>query len=161
MKKYFLLFLLFFCYTYLNAQPQNISLDILSDQIAIEDSLKGINEKSPLLAFGLSYLFPGLGQFYNGEIGKGFLFLGGITAGIGIMFIGNPGADFEATERDEAFIYSGLGIAGLIYIWQLIDAPVSASRINYENRMKIIGHKTDIGISLNINILKGTVKIFF
>jgi len=34
------------------------------------------SEKSPFLAGFLSFLIPGVGQFYNGDVGGGFLFLG-------------------------------------------------------------------------------------
>ena len=34
-------------------------------------------EKSPFLAGFLSFLIPGVGQFYNGDVGAGFMYLGG------------------------------------------------------------------------------------
>lgn len=44
-------------------------------------------KKNPVFAAGLSLLFPGLGQVYNGETGKGILVLVGVLAGILVMLI--------------------------------------------------------------------------
>ena len=52
------------------------------------------NEKSPWLAFLLSYMFPGGGQIYNGQPVKGLLFLTGITVGVGIAVLSYGGSDF-------------------------------------------------------------------
>jgi len=49
-------------------------------------------KKNPLFAAGLSLLFPGLGQVYNGETGKGILVLFSVLAGILVMLI--PGVAF-------------------------------------------------------------------
>jgi TM2 domain-containing membrane protein YozV len=56
--------------------------------------------KNAGVAFILSFVFPGGGQFYNGHVGKGI------------------------------FVLLTFWFFGLTYIWSLIDAPVSASRIN-------------------------------
>ena len=36
---------------------------------------KRISTRNPGITFILSFIMPGFGQFYNGQIGKGFLFL--------------------------------------------------------------------------------------
>lgn len=46
-----------------------------------------VGEKNPAFAAGLSLLFPGLGQVYNGETGKGVLVLFGVLAGLLVMLI--------------------------------------------------------------------------
>ena len=46
-----------------------------------------LGEKSPAFAAVLSLLFPGLGQVYNGETGKGVLVLFGVLAGLLVMLI--------------------------------------------------------------------------
>lgn len=43
--------------------------------------------KNPLFAAGLAILFPGLGQVYNGQTGKGILVLLGVLVGLLIMLI--------------------------------------------------------------------------
>jgi len=44
-------------------------------------------KKNPVFAAGLSLLFPGLGQVYNGETGKGILVLFLVFAGLLVMLI--------------------------------------------------------------------------
>ena len=43
--------------------------------------------KNPVFSAGLSLLFPGLGQVYNGETVKGLLVLFGVFAGLLVMLI--------------------------------------------------------------------------
>lgn len=119
------------------------------------------NEKSPWLAFLFSYIFPGGGQIYNGQPVKGLLFLTGITVGAGIAILGNPGSDFESTQADNAFLYTGIGLAGLFYIWQLIDAPVTASNINEERRIKLNRAELEILPQISDKGLSTTFKLYF
>jgi TM2 domain-containing membrane protein YozV len=56
--------------------------------------------KNPGIAFALSLIFPGGGQFYNGHVGKGI------------------------------FVLVTFWAFGITYIWSLFDAPLSAQRIN-------------------------------
>jgi len=63
--------------------------------------------KSPGLALFLSFLLTGVGQFYNGDIKKGLLMLGGAVLGI--------------------FVTAGVGTF-IIWIWSMIDAQRVASR---------------------------------
>jgi hypothetical protein len=128
-------------------------------------SVKG--EKSPVLAFVLSSLVPSAGQYYNGDIAKGViqvvLFAGGITLALGpglkkeeysnsdCLCIGFP--DFETTE----WFWVGLGTAGASYIWSIIDAPISAIRINkargryYGHLLEFNSDKQVIGFDLATN----------
>jgi len=65
-----------------------------------------IGPKSPGLALFLSFLFAGLGQFYNGEVGKGLVMLI-LTILLWLLFLG-----------------------WIIWIWSMIDAYSSAKRLN-------------------------------
>ncbi len=56
--------------------------------------------KNAGVAFLLSFIFPGGGQFYNGHVGKGI------------------------------FVLLTFWFFGITYIWSLFDAPLSANRIN-------------------------------
>lgn len=56
--------------------------------------------KNAGVAFILSFIFPGGGQFYNGHVGKGI------------------------------FVLLTFWMLGVTYIWSLFDAPISANRIN-------------------------------
>ena len=118
-------------------------------------------EKSPWVAFLFSYIFPGGGQIYNGQPVKGLLFLTGITIGVGIAVLSYGGSDFDNTNESKSLIYGGLGLAALLYIYQLIDAPVSANSINEERRIRL--NKVELGLSPQItgNSFKTTLKVYF
>ena len=78
-------------------------------------------KKSPWVAGGLAYLFPGAGHFYAGEPRRAWLVLG--LVGIGATVMMNDGA-----PRD-------LGPAGGVlaigsYVASIIDAPLAARRHN-------------------------------
>ena len=107
--------------------------------------------KSPWVAFLLSYIIPGGGQIYNGEIIKGLVFTGTFVLGAAIALIPAIGATSGSDWPTSSYI--GAGIAGIAYVWQLIDAPVSAGRINEENNLSMFkinilgGHQVSFGLS--------------
>lgn len=63
-------------------------------------------DRIPILAAGLSLLFPGMGQFYNGEFGKGFLLMFS-TAFLWVFFL-----------------------FWIVWIWSVIDAYMVAEARN-------------------------------
>jgi TM2 domain-containing membrane protein YozV len=69
--------------------------------------------KNPSIATILSFFFMGLGQIYNGQIGKGvvFIILYGISVGLMFVVIG-----FVTTP--------------ILWIWGMVDANNSAKKIN-------------------------------
>lgn len=71
--------------------------------------------KNPAIATILSFFFAGLGQIYNGEIGKGIVFivLYGISFALMLIVIG-----FITTP--------------ILWIWGMVDANKSAKRINQQ-----------------------------
>lgn len=75
--------------------------------------------KNPYLAWGLSALFPGFGQFYNGQMGKGVVhFALGFASCV-------AAAEYRGIPEE-------VGLAGFwgIWIWSMIDATKSAKAIN-------------------------------
>jgi TM2 domain-containing membrane protein YozV len=72
-----------------------------------------VERKSSGLAAVLSFLFVGLGQIYNGEIGKGILF---IIIGVIILFT--------------AIILIGFILYPLFWIYNIYDAYNTAKKIN-------------------------------
>lgn len=111
-----------------------------------------VGEKNPWAAFLYSMLVPGGGQFYNDQGRKGILMLSGAAAGIGIVVYGFSDRQEESSESitrtetsttisrryEETGNETAINIGLLIYLasstWSLIDAPVSANRINREAR---------------------------
>ena len=72
-----------------------------------------VEKKTPIFSVILSFIFPGLGQFYNGQSTKGLYFI--IMAVVSwILFL----------------ILIGMIIYVLIWIWSIFDAYQSAEAIN-------------------------------
>jgi TM2 domain-containing membrane protein YozV len=86
--------------------------------------------KSPFLAWFLSWLYPGVGQFYNGSVGKGVTMTALATGGLGCLYAGV--IDFDNGGEGDL-----IGVGLLVYlgasVWSMIDAPISAARINRRN----------------------------
>lgn len=76
-------------------------------------------KKEPFLALILSLIVPGVGQFYNGDMNKGFIMLGAAVACMVLNF---------------TIIGMILGIPGgiAVWIWSMYDAYKSAQKINTE-----------------------------
>jgi len=141
--------------------------------------------KSPTISFFLSFLFPGLaiGQFYNGETAKGFIYNGvGLLGIVSIVTLGEketsewvadsnyPGGGYY-NNVTEPTAFETIGSLLLLGSWILssIDAPVSSNRINYEVGQKY-GHLIEInhgniiyGLDFGIhqNTLTGNVIVHF
>ena len=71
--------------------------------------------KNPALAAILSFLFNGLGQIYNGEVGKGLLIIG-----------------IQIVNALLMMILIGFITAPIVFIWSIYDAYKTAERINTE-----------------------------
>jgi TM2 domain-containing membrane protein YozV len=137
-----------------------------------------VSEKSPLLAFVLSFILPGGGQYYNGDIGKGVIMTGAAAAGIATMLAAGTESvwhkDYTGyyyasygywTDETTTWFYVGAGVAGAAAIWSWIDAPISASRINDE-RARSYGHmfewETSLGIAgIDLGAVRGGVGAKF
>jgi TM2 domain-containing membrane protein YozV len=73
-----------------------------------------VRRKDAAVSTILSFFMPGLGQFYNGQIGKGVAFL------LVTMFVNFP----------LAFIGVGFFTGLATWIWAMIDAHSTAEKIN-------------------------------
>jgi len=69
--------------------------------------------KNPAIAIVLSFFWPGLGQLYNGQIGKGIIFM--ICSFVSALLM---------------WVIIGFLLYPIVWIWGLIDANASAKRIN-------------------------------
>lgn len=109
-------------------------------------------EKCPATAFFLSLLMPGGGQYYNREPLKALVQQAlVITGSVVTLTLGTR--DSVWLEWDDRFnmhmprsrtlttpwLYVGLGTIAAGWIWSMIDAPLSASKINRERRQQM-GH---------------------
>ena len=111
----------------------------------------GIQKKNPWLAFGLSALVTGGGQFYNGQHNKGVAQLGGVILGIGLMVSGieddyeNRYGDLVDPDDDDGKVAFGLLLWFGSSLWSMIDAPISANSINQQSQQPSYGHLIELG----------------
>lgn len=108
-----------------------------------------IQKKNPMVALGLSFPIVGSGQFYNGEYTKGVVQMGAAIVGLGLVLSaggdnvdslqGNLDADNDDWRSIPGYV---LLLGGAI--WSLIDAPMSANRINRQNRLVSHGHLIEL-----------------
>ncbi|MDE0297579.1 MAG: hypothetical protein OXN17_02990 [Candidatus Poribacteria bacterium] len=102
-------------------------------------------KKSPLVALGLSFPIVGSGQFYNGNYVKGGAQLSAATVGLGLILSANgdnsdtPDGNLDADDDDWKNVPGYVLLLGGA-IWSLVDAPMSASRINREIERESYGH---------------------
>ena len=108
--------------------------------------------KSTWGAFGLSFLFPGLGQYYNGgksNVIKGLIQSGTFVSGI-VMAYSNDTTPMSycfgssCTTLNVPYTsnknYAGVGMMSGAWLWSVIDAPISASGINSRARAQSQAH---------------------
>ena len=164
-KIYFIVFILIFTSNSLPQFKLSYNSDFfVSDKITScnfnSDSVKAVSQKSSALACLLSICLPGLGQVYNGEIIKGLLFVSGVVIGSGLLVV--SGGDFEhESTTSEPLFYSGMIVAGLSYLWSIIDAPISASRINEERRLSFLGREIKFQTFFSNKEINFNTKLYF
>lgn len=118
-------------------------------QISLPESfetppLEKPDEKNPWIAFLLSTAIPGGGQFYNQQFFKGATMFLGTAAGVGLFYATRndnytnklTGKYLDPDDNDGKG-YLGLGLGLGFVAWSMIDAPVSANRINERNRQAV------------------------
>ena len=69
--------------------------------------------KNPSIATILSFFFMGLGQIYNGQIGKGIVFI--ILYGVSVALM---------------WVVIGFVTTPILWIWGMVDANNSAKKLN-------------------------------
>ena len=94
----------------------------------------------------MSFLLPGLGQFYNGDNTKGVIQILGFAAGVGMMVAGSdttPDDAYRWASNEEPSDLATVGAITLLgfWAWSFIDAPISASN---KNRAHGFGHMIEI-----------------
>ena len=113
----------------------------------VEEGYIKAKKKNPWLASSLSLLIPGTGQFYNDQYKKGLPQLGIALAGAGLVFEGlrdnyqrYPDDKWVDADGDDRIIFFGapLWVGGLL--WSVIDASISANRINQQGQQPDYGH---------------------
>jgi TM2 domain-containing membrane protein YozV len=114
-------------------------------------------EKNPGEAFLLSLIIPGAGQMYNGDVAIGL----GVFFGTGTIFVGGMLLGSET----EAFYYIGSIGGGVVYLAQLIHAPIRAKQISdryWTGQAPLLRYKgKEFSLALNPVQKKGGLVVKF
>ena len=105
--------------------------EVPEEPLPLVPQMSGAQEKNPWLAFVLSFVITGTGQFYNGENKKGVVMLAGAVTGFGMIV---SQIENDAIPEDNGVVTAGAILALGSGLWSMIDAPMSANRINREMR---------------------------
>ena len=116
------------------------------------------SRKSPGLAFLFSFLYPGIGQFYNGQIGKGVAMsvVGTVTLVTGFACANNAiQEDYYGNYYIDEDMLLLASTASVVYfgtwLWSFIDAPVSAGKINRRRERGELSWNVGNGSTLSLN----------
>lgn len=111
-----------------------------------------IGYKDPRTAFHLSCFFPGGGQFYVGDMGKGMAQLGLFIGGIALAIASAPeytdvdyydgygwyiGTERTRTGGDDGACAAGIVLALGTWIWSALDAPITAENYNRQHGLSL------------------------
>jgi TM2 domain-containing membrane protein YozV len=80
----------------------------------------------------LSFLWPGAGQLYTGEVNRGLAFMGGSLLGATVMYVGF--AQCLSTADGCSLAWAGLVGMLAVDVAGIVDAPASARRMNEKRR---------------------------
>ena len=127
----------------------------------VEEGFIKAEVKKPWLASGLSLMIPGAGQFYNDQYEKGLPQLGVAVAGASLLWWGlrdnwethdnyeeesslNP-LQWVDEDGDDWTVFIGAPLWLGSAMWSVIDANLSADRINEEGQQPEFGHLLELG----------------
>ncbi|MFA5031685.1 MAG: hypothetical protein WC614_01575 [bacterium] len=107
---------------------------VLISGMFVFSSLSYGKEKEPVVSGCMSFLIPGLGQVYNGQVAKGFSFWGANLFGDYLMIVATTSTD--PTTSWLCFI-PGLIIWGGSGIWSIVDGVTVANKINSGQKVEL------------------------
>ncbi len=83
--------------------------------------------RNPELAGTLSWILPGLGQIYNGNVGKGLLQMELYLGGIGMIASSQIGFSHNSITPAA---WTSVAIVAATFLWSVIDAVTTAREMN-------------------------------
>lgn len=150
-----------------SAQPAEVMMlnngQITSPEDFYTPPQERVGEKNPWIAFLLSTAVVGSGQFYNEQFGKGSAMFVGAATGIGMYFHATRDNKFNFVSGKEIDLDDndhlrgvGAGLAFGFILWSMVDAPVSAIKINERNKQAMtmgpMIARDRIGVVFSLNL---------
>lgn len=108
----------------------------------------GVQKKDPIVSCILSIVIPGAGQFYNGEPLKGIAQLGLVIGSVSVYLYSTEivsKGPWVVGPRNQTLEDLSVVTYVCSYMWSVIDAPLSAGRINREKQRSSYGHLIELG----------------
>ena len=138
----------------------HFKMDEVAKMFQEEQARMGMGgKKSVYLAMALSSVIIGGGQFYNGQPLKGGIQLGLGIVGFGLMISGLGDDDYyynlagygSGSSGATARVAVGVALWGGSWLWSVIDAGISANKINQENEYGHLIELQDNRVTLGID----------
>jgi hypothetical protein len=111
-------------------------IERFTKELAADQKMQKTKKLYPGIAFVLSLAYPGVGQMYNRQYGKGAVMIGIEVISPILLLISVYGLD-EGWDGDGALNIISYSALGANILWSLIDAPVSAAAINRKNGISL------------------------
>ncbi|MBB3186047.1 hypothetical protein [Microbacter margulisiae] len=86
------------------------------------------DHKDPVFATSFSIMVPGMGQIYNGQIGKGLVFMATSYGGLAVGAV-------ALSSHHSGLATAGFITAAISYIWSIVDAGSTSNSINRKNNL--------------------------
>ena len=107
------------------------------------------SDRSPFLAGFLSFLVPGAGQFYNGDVAGGFLFLGSNIV-FNSIWMNSIKTDYYGNSEINGSQFAVGFIGALtINVWSIVDGVQGAKKVNIARGYRL-GNNTYVKIQPTI-----------
>jgi TM2 domain-containing membrane protein YozV len=126
-------------------------------------------KKSPAAAAAMSVILPGAGHFYTKEPGKGLVLAGTYVGAMGIVVAYGPWT-WEEEKTDSQFSdlaegtgtsgttktiwYGSAAVAGIVWLYSVIDAPRSAKKFN-EGKLGLAPYLKDGATGMQLTLVTG------
>lgn len=124
-----------------------LALLFLTAPLSAQDSAD--QYRDPFVAGAFSFLIPGAGQGYNGQWGKGVMFLGSEVAMIWLSSSVASSRTCSGGESQTCPLAQGLAVAAVgTWVWGIVDAARSAKEINEGLELSVGGAPRGVGLSL-------------
>lgn len=124
--------------------------------LPLATSAQTTSQKNPGSAQLYSVVVPGGGQLYSGETVKGGVILVGTVGGLAAAATALPKLQADGRSRDYYTTHGttlgvGLGVAGALWLYGVLDAPHAARRAN-ERRAQFTALPTPQGAQIRLTV---------
>lgn len=116
---------------------------LLALSLLLASGVAAQSPREPGTAQLYSFVVPGGGQFYAGETAKGAVLLTGVAVGLTVAVSEIDDLMEDVPDRGYYTTHgtrfgAGLGAAGVLWLYGIMDAPNAARRANRRNQLTVL-----------------------